>query len=192
MRVHFRVTGHLHVRGLRYTPAGVHLAAGAVSPERDPEHGFTSPASPAMSLSASARSRSKEASHFEIFLRGRLWSDSDGWQPDPDPSGSIGRRYRLGIPESGEDIPIEPVVQAAEISRPRLELRYRLARLQAYDRDQCAVRIDAPIDQIVQAPSHRQVAELFEWAEANERLDDLWAAVIAAAQVPSPPENPFS
>jgi hypothetical protein len=191
-RVHVRVTGHLHLRDLRNTPCGVYLSAGAVSPDRDPMGGFTAPCVPRYELVSLRVVEIDSAPNLEIFVRGRVWSDLDGWQADSEPRGTVGRRYRLGDPNSGEDIPVESAEQAADISRPRHELRYLLARLQAYDRDRCAEEINAPLDTILQAPSHRQVGELFDWAESNGRLAALWSAVFAAAQINDPPENPFT
>lgn len=191
-RVHIRVTGHLHIRGVRNTPLGVHLYAGAVSPKRDPAGGFIAPCVPRYELVSLRTVDIDAAPHLEVFVCGRLWSESQGWQADPEPLGTVSRRYRLGDPGSGVDIPVDPEARAAEISRPRLELRYRLARLQAYDRDQCAQEVEAPLNLIVQAPSHRQVAVLFEWADANGRLGNLWNAVFVAAQIQNPPESPFA
>jgi hypothetical protein len=189
--VHVRVTGHLHTRNLRSSPRGIHLEAGAVSPERNAERRFTEPCIPRYELVSLQTVEVGEVLHLDIVVRGRLWDEDVGWKADPGPEGTFARRYRLDRADPGT--PIDPVLgtEAVEISRPLLELRYRLARLQPYDRNQCAQRIGAPLDQILRLPAHRRVGEIFAWAEQGDRLADLWDEVMVAAQIPDPPPKPL-
>jgi hypothetical protein len=190
-QVHIRVTGHVHIRDLKTTGLGVHVCAGAVSPERGAAGTFVAPCVPRYELVSLRTIDVESAAHLEIIVRGRLWSESEGWHADPAPLGSVARRYALGDPGPGVDIPVELGAQAVEILRPLRELRYRLARLQAYDRDQCAQQIGVPLDMVVGAPSHRQVEEIFAWAETRGRLGALWDVVFVAAQIAAPPASPF-
>jgi len=190
-RVQFRVTGHVHVREVKMTPLGVHLCAGAVSPRRGSTGSFIPPCIPRYDVVSLRTVDIESAPHLEIIVRGRLWSESDGWHADLEPLGAVARRYRLGEADTGVDIPVEAGASAVKVVRPLRELRYRLARLQAYDRDQCAQQIGVPPDVVTGAPLHRRVAEIFAWAENHGQLGALWDAVFVTAQVVDPPESPF-
>lgn len=190
-RVHVRVTGHLHDRRLRSSSRGIHLEAGAVSPERNAQRRFTEPCIPRYEVISLRTIEEEEVLHLDLVIRGRLWSEEGGWKADPGPTGTFARRYRLDRADPGTTIDPNLGTTASEVSRPLLELRYRLARLQPYDRNQCAQRIGAPLDAILRLPAHRRVGEIFSWAELNNRLADLWDEVMAAAQIPNPPANPL-
>jgi hypothetical protein len=190
-RVHVRVTGHLHDRRLRSSSRGVHLEAGAVSPERDARRRFTEPCIPRYELISLRTVEADEVLHLDLVVRGRLWSEEGGWKADLGPEGTFARRYRLDRADPGTAIDPDLGATASGISRPLLELRYRLARLQPYDRNQCAQRIGAPLDDILRLPVHRRVGEIFSWAELNNRIADLWDEVMVAAQIPDLPANPL-
>ncbi len=189
--VHFRVTGHRHFRWLDRTPLGLHLGAGAVSPNRGKDGEFNNPCIPRYEVISIGVADVGGVPHLDLIVRGRLWQEG-GWVEDCGPGGSVARRYEIGKPNSGRDIPPPDDKEALEISRPERELRFRLARFQAYDREQCAARIGAPLDEVVQAPPHRQVDVLYEWAAANDKLADLWTAMTKAAQLKPSPTNPFA
>ncbi len=101
LRVHFRVTGHLHVRGLRYTPAGVHLAAGAVSPERDPEHGFTSPCIPRYELVSFRTVEIEEASALRSSSAGACGAIPMAGSPIPTHLEALGAATASASPNPG-------------------------------------------------------------------------------------------
>jgi hypothetical protein len=189
--VHVRVTGHLHDRRLTPSSRGIHLEAGAVSPERDAQRRFTEPCIPRYELISLRTIKVGELLHLDLVVRGRLWDEEEGWKADLGPEGTFARRYRLDRADPGSEISPNLGAAASGISRPLLELRYRLARLQPYDRNQCAQRIGAPVDDILRRPVYRQVGEIFSWAEVNDRIADLWDEVVAAAQIPDPPANPL-
>lgn len=188
--VHFRVTGHLHVRWLQPTPLGAYLGAGAVSPNRGKDGEFDDPCIPRYEVVTVDVTDVAGKPHFDLTVRGRLWRENK-WIEDPASGGTVARRYEIGRLNSGKDIVPRTPGRPAEIFRPERELRFRLARFQAYDREQCAAKIGAPFDDVVQAPPHLQVDVLFEWAETNGRLAPLWTAMTEAAQLKPPPPNPF-
>jgi Calcineurin-like phosphoesterase len=190
-RVHIRVTGHVHIRGVETTALGIYLRAGAVAPRPGPEGVFIDPCIPRYDL-VSLRTREVDsARHLEIIIRGRRWSEAEGWQPDRDPLGTVARRYRLGAAAGAVEIEIEPGLHAEALRRPERELRYRLSLLQAYDRNTCAQQIGIPPDTLAAAAAHQQVAEIMAWAKEHNQLPALSSEVFAAAQIPDPPESPF-
>jgi calcineurin-like phosphoesterase family protein len=189
--VHIRVTGHLHVRELVTTALGVYLKAGAVSPSRTEENQFVEPCVPRYDL-ISLRTVSIDGKpHLDIWVEGRVWRGSDGWVADNDPGGSIARRYELGGSAVGQELNDKREGPADEIQRPKLELRFRLARLQPYDREQCALAIGTPLDDVAEAAPHQQVALLYGWAEKEDLLASLWEAVMKAGRIPTSATNPF-
>jgi hypothetical protein len=189
--VHFRVTGHRHVRWLDRTPLGLYLGAGAVSPNRGENGEFTAPCIPRYEVISIGVVDIGGVPHLDLIVRGRIWQEG-GWVEDLGPGGFAARRYEIGKPNSGRDIPPPDGSRALEIFRPERELHFRLARFQAYDREQCAAKIGAPLDEVVQAPPHRQVDILYEWATANDKLADLWTAMTEAAQLKPSSTNPFA
>lgn len=190
-RVHVRVTGHLHNRDLRPSTRGVHLEAGAVSPEPDEAGGFTEPCIPRYELISLRTAAIDDELHLDLVIRGRLWDQEQGWRADQSPNGLFARRYHLGASDAAVPIDVGPIGLAAVITRPLLELRYRLARLPSYDRVQCAQKIGAPLEDILGAQAHRQVDQIFSWAEENNRLARLWDEVMTQIQTPESRPNPF-
>jgi predicted phosphodiesterase len=192
-RVHIRVTGHLHVRTVTPTPPGIHLRAGAVSPPRGETGSYVEPMVPRYELVSIDAVEYDGRPHVDIVIRGRRWSQSDdAWIADLGQNGVVSRRYEIGIADSQSDIPLPPVAPAATPEFPERELRYRLAQLQPYDRGECARAIDAPLNDVTQAPAHRQVALIFDWAKANGSLTKLHDAVTAAVHDLQPSDNPSS
>jgi hypothetical protein len=127
-RVHVRVTGHLHNRDLRLSTRGIHLEAGAVSPERDEDGRYNEPCVPRYELISLGTAVISDELHLDLIVRGRVWDEERGWNADDGPNGSFARRFRLASTDAGA--PIDPVSSspAAVITKPSLELRYRLAR----------------------------------------------------------------
>jgi hypothetical protein len=190
--VTIRVTGHLHVRKFEDTPAGVYLKAGAVSPKRGSDLRFEGPEVPRYEIISLAIDPDADPATLEVFIAGRIWDESTRqWGPDAEEDGNVGRHFILGD-NGGPGGPVSgrPTGTTERLVRPRRELRYRLAQLQPYDRIECARKIGAPLDQIIQAPSYLQVEELFSWADPDS-LAPLWTAVAEVTPEIDTGENPF-
>lgn len=189
--VHVRVTGHLHVRELTKTGLGVYLQAGAVSPARGDKNEFVDPCVPRYDIVRVRALNVSGVPHLDVSVQGRVWRDGQ-WGEDREAGASMSRRYNLTQQGEGSDLDSDVEGPADDIIRPALELRFRLSKLQPYDREQCAIAIGAPIDDVAQAPAHLQVELLYSWAQDQGRLSQLWDSVIAASLTPSPTGNPFS
>jgi calcineurin-like phosphoesterase family protein len=190
-RVAVRVTGHLHVRKFEDTAAGVYLKAGAVSPKRQTDLSFREPEIPRYEVISLFIEETEDAKVFEVYIQGRVWNESmRAWGPDTGEFGSVGRRFVVGEDRPGVPVADAPVEAPERLERPKRELRYRLAQLQPYDRIECAQKIGAPLDRIIQAPSHLQVEELVRWADPDA-LGKLWVAVAEATPELDPSESPF-
>jgi predicted MPP superfamily phosphohydrolase len=174
--VHVRVTGHVHRRSFSPTAAGVYIRAGAVSPGRASDGNYSTPEVPSYDL-VSLRGVGQSCDRrIEIAVVGRHWNQEQECWEDARELG-LACTVRLGEPPSRAAMALPEPAPTGALELADRELRYRLARLPAYDRWQCLQNIDGPLAEAMQAPEHQQVEYLFAWAKVNERLADLRQAV---------------
>jgi hypothetical protein len=174
-RVHVRVTGHLHRRRLRASAAGVHLRAGAVSPTRLPSGEYKEPEVPSYELISIADTGNNTVA---ISVAGHRWTEeSQDWEPDTSESGALSVSVDLQSPGPPQRIPQLDARPATRLHLPLREVRYRLAQLAAYDREQCAKEIQAPMRDVMMAAAHEQVEVIMRSAEQNGMIETLKDAV---------------
>jgi len=174
--VHVRVTGHVHRRRLSPTEAGVYVRAGAVSPGRTADGGYSPPEVPSYDLVSLRGVGQPRDRRVEIAVVGRHWNQEEECWDDAHDLG-LACTVLLSEPPSRAAIAIPEPARTGVLDLADRELRYRLAQLPTYDRWLCARNIDVPLAEAMQAPEHEQVEYVFAWATINERLADLRQAV---------------
>lgn len=174
--VQVRVTGHLHKRELSYTNVGIYLKAGAVSPKRGPEGTYVDGYEPTYDVITLSQVEVAGNSYLDIVVRCRRWDDDERkWVAH----GETMRRFAIG-----HDAPSEVLQQSpsGSLEVPNMEMRearYKLAQMPQTDKLELVEALGAPIGDFIDAPNWSIVTAIFDWAEENEKLDQLKKFIIS-------------
>lgn len=173
--VQVRVTGHLHQRKLECTNIGIYLQAGAVSPARGSDGRYHPGFEPTYDVITLKQVELNGDPFLEIAVHQRAWRDDESrWLSGEQKS----RRFPIGREAPSKTLDQRPGGDAHQLEIPMREVRYKLAQLPITDKYECVEQIGAPLASFLDLREFSLVSSIVKWAEDNERLDELAAAVI--------------
>lgn len=187
---HVQITGHEHQHGLRKTHAGVHLAAGALHPERPHKDAFE----PRYNIVSLDLVRGGAETFLDVYIRARVW-DEDGrvFRADPEyPDGVVAYRLQAGGGHSSCPQPTpRPEATAIQLEDHCRRLRHRLNLLRPADQHEALTRIGAPVAQLVSGAETGVAGRVVRWARDNGAMRALWTEVERCHGDQAGGDNPF-